>query len=62
MKSNVGKTDKVIRLILGIVAIILAVALKTWWIGIVGAILILTGLINWCGIYGVCGISTYSKK
>jgi len=62
MKANVGKTDKVIRLILGIAAIILAVVLKTWWIGIVGAIFIVTGLINWCGIYAVCGISTHSKK
>ncbi len=38
MKKNVGKTDKIIRIVLGLIIIIVGIYLKSWW-GIVGAII-----------------------
>jgi len=57
MKSNVGKTDKIIRIILGLVIIVLGIVIKSWW-GIIGIILLITAFISWCPIYGICKIST----
>ena len=57
MKCNVGKTDKIIRIILGLVVIILGIALKSW-LGLIGIILLVTAFIGWCPLYGICRIST----
>ena len=61
MKCNVGKTDKIIRIILGLVIIALGFIYETWW-GLVGLIPLITGLVNWCPIYHACKISTADKE
>lgn len=60
MKANIGSTDKVVRLILGAVIIILGFYFNTWW-GIIGLVPIITVAINFCPIYGILGISTISR-
>ena len=60
MKRNVGKTDKVIRVIAGIAAIGAGYYFKSWW-GAIGLVLLLTALINWCPIYTPFKISTHKK-
>lgn len=57
MKQNVGKTDKIIRLIIGLLAIVLGYTISPWfyWVAIVSLI---TASIGFCGIYKVFGIST----
>jgi len=60
MKMNVGKADKIIRLILGVLAIALGVIFQSWW-GLIGLVLILTALVNWCPLYFPFGISTAKK-
>lgn len=60
MKINVGKTDKIIRLVLGIIAGALGIIFQTWW-GLIGIVLIGTALINWCPLYVPFGISTAKK-
>jgi len=61
MKKNVGGIDRVIRIVLGIVIIGLGIYFKNW-LGIIGVILLLTGLISWCGLYKVFGINTCKIK
>ncbi len=66
MKKNVGSIDKVIRLIIAIVAIYFAYAggLEAAWAGVlyaVGAILLFTILTGSCPLYSIVGANT-SKK
>lgn len=57
MKANVGNSDRIIRFILGAVIIALGFYFKSWW-GVVGIVPILTGLLNFCPIYNIIGVST----
>jgi len=57
MKQNIGKTDKIIRIIAGIVIIVLGLVFKSWW-GIVGVLPLITAAIGWCPGYVPFGIST----
>ncbi|MCK7503445.1 MAG: DUF2892 domain-containing protein [Desulfobacterales bacterium] len=57
MKCNVGGTDRIIRIILGVVIILAGVYFKSWW-GAVGILLIVTGLIRFCPAYIPFGFST----
>lgn len=57
MKKNIGTTDKIIRIILGIVIIAIGINAQSWW-GLIGIIPILTALISWCPLYLPFGIST----
>ncbi|MGB8657761.1 MAG: DUF2892 domain-containing protein [Candidatus Zixiibacteriota bacterium] len=61
MKCNVGTTDRIIRLILGIIIIGLGVIFNSWW-GLIGVPVFLTGLVGWCGLYIPLGISTCKIK
>lgn len=57
MKCNVGKTDKVIRIILGVVIGAAGLYFNSWW-GLVGIVPVFTALINWCPLYFPFGIRT----
>jgi uncharacterized membrane protein HdeD (DUF308 family) len=57
-QSNVGKLDRIIRIILGILLVgNVFVGLQTV-IGWVGLILIVTGLFGTCPVYSLLGIHT----
>lgn len=63
MKRNTNLIDRVVRIVLAIViGIAIAAKIITGGIalaaGIAAAILLLTGLVGFCGIYAVLGIST----
>ncbi len=57
MKANVGKIDKIIRVILGL-AIGLIGLLNHSWLGLIGIVPILTAVISWCPFYVPFKIST----
>lgn len=57
MKPNVGKADKVVRLIVGAAVIAAGVYYQSWW-GAIGAVPIVTALMNWCPAFAIFGIST----
>ncbi len=57
MKCNVGGTDRIIRIILGVIIILAGVYFKSWW-GAVGILLIVTGLVRFCPAYIPFGFST----
>jgi hypothetical protein len=61
MKTNEGTVDRIVRIILGLVIIGIGVYYQSWW-GAIGLIPLLTGLIGWCGLYAVLGMSTKSKS
>ncbi len=62
MKKNVGKIDKTLRLILGVVLIIVGVLTGNWIIGLVGIVPIATALVGWCPLYCPLGVSTCGKE
>jgi hypothetical protein len=58
MKSNISQADKLIRIALGLSLGLIAVFTQIIWLGIIGIIILVTGLINYCPIYGILGYTT----
>lgn len=50
MKCNVGKIDKMIRMIAGILIAILGVIYNSWF-GLIGVVLLATAIIRFCPAY-----------
>ncbi len=50
MKHNVGSTDRLLRVILGLIIAILGVVFDSWW-GLIGIIPLATGLFKICPLY-----------
>jgi hypothetical protein len=61
MKQNVGKTDKIIRFIVGVLFIV-AAAIWTWWLLIPAVISIVTAFTGTCALYSLFGINTCKIK
>jgi type IV secretory pathway TrbD component len=61
MKHNVGGLDRTIRIIVGTVLVIIGAVFLSWW-GIVGLVVLSTGLLNWCPLYLPFGISTCHEE
>jgi hypothetical protein len=67
MKSNIGTIDKVIRiLIAALITLLYFTHVISGTLGIVllvfGGILLVTGILGFCGLYIPFGITTRSKK
>ena len=62
MKCNMGKFDRVIRLILGLVILAWGVMNGNIIADVVGGILLFTALVGWCPLYMPFGINTGCKK
>lgn len=59
--NNMGKADRLLRIIAGLILVSLVfVGPKTSW-GWIGIIPLLTGLIRWCPAYALLGINTDRK-
>ena len=61
MTCNVGKSDKVIRIVIGIVIAVLGIAFKSWW-GLLALIPLGTAAVGWCPVYVPFKISTAKKE
>jgi len=61
MKCNIGKTDRIIRALIGLIVIAVGVYLKSWW-GAIGLVALFTASIGWYGLYTLFGISTCKAK
>ncbi len=57
MRCNVGTTDRVLRIVLGLVIIVAGLYFQSWW-GLIGLIPLLTGVLRLCPLYSVLGLST----
>ncbi len=66
IKQNEGTFDRVIRVVIGSVALLAGF----FWLGgtaqtiayVVGIVALATGLIGFCGLYSIIGISTCKTK
>ncbi len=61
MHRNVGNADRIIRIILGTVIILIGAIFNSWW-GLIGVAVFLTGIIGFCGLYIPFGINTCKMK
>ena len=62
MKANVGGIDRTLRILAGLslIALTLTGVIGAWgWIGVVP---LATGLIGWCPVYPMLGVSTCKVK
>ncbi|MFO7939176.1 MAG: DUF2892 domain-containing protein [Bacteroidales bacterium] len=57
MKRNVGRIDRAIRIIIGLLIIAAAFYFKSWW-GLLAIIPLATAFTGRCGLYKLIGIST----
>jgi len=65
IKQNEGSTDRVIRIVIGVVALAFGLFALTGIVQViayvVGAVSLLTGIVGFCGLYAILGISTKAK-
>ena len=61
MKSNVGSIDRLVRIVLGLLIAIVGVIFSSWW-GLIGLVLIATGLFKICPLYSLLKITTIKKE
>jgi len=61
MKCNVGRIDKTIRWIAGIVVIAIGIYFQSWW-GLIGVVFIITAITGFCILYLPFGINTCPPK
>jgi len=61
MKRNIGSVDKALRIIIGISLVMFGIYTLSLW-GVVGIVLLLTGISGWCPLYVPFGICTYHRN
>jgi hypothetical protein len=61
MKKNIGSTDRIIRVIGGLLVIFIGIYFKSWW-GVIGVLPIITAIIGWCPAYVPFGINSCKAK
>jgi hypothetical protein len=61
MKPNIGRTDRIIRIILAILIAAAGIYFKSWW-GLLAVIPLFTALFSFCLLYKIIGINTSSHK
>jgi hypothetical protein len=61
MKRNMGKTDRIVRGVIGIAGVALGFYFQTWW-GLFALIPLVTAAIGFCPLYVPFKISTIGKK
>ncbi|MCC6714526.1 MAG: DUF2892 domain-containing protein [Gammaproteobacteria bacterium] len=57
MQCNVGQTERIVRIVAGVLIIAAGFLLGSWW-GVIGLIPLATGLIRWCPAWSMLGINT----
>ncbi|MFA7361862.1 MAG: DUF2892 domain-containing protein [Candidatus Kapaibacterium sp.] len=57
LACNVGKTDKIVRIVIGVLIIAAGFVFNTW-LGLIGIIPILTAVFGRCGLYYLLKIKT----
>lgn len=61
MRSNMGSADRVIRLLLGLMALSLGYLYESYW-GLIGLVPLLTSAFSWCPLYVPFKISTKTEN
>lgn len=58
MKVNVGGLDRILRIVVGLVLIVLAAMGNIGWWGYIGIVPLVTGLFRMCPLYSLIGVNT----
>lgn len=66
MVKNVGTIDRLVRIVLGVLLIAFAIPIgfpsMGWnWVGWIGVVPLLTGLVGTCPLYRALGLSTHKS-
>jgi hypothetical protein len=64
MTTNIGSTDRLLRLVVGLALLSLVVLLEgnVRWIGLVGIVPLATAFLRWCPAYTLFGIDTCAPR
>ena len=64
MNANVGNTDRMVRIVGGLLLLSLILLLEgpMRWVGLIGLAPLVTGLVRWCPAYAVFGANTCETK
>ncbi|MFW9594670.1 MAG: DUF2892 domain-containing protein [Macromonas sp.] len=62
MTHNVGGIDRILRIVVGLVLVVLAATGTVGWWGWLGAMPLATGLLGWCPPYAIFGWNTCKLK
>lgn len=57
MKCNVGRTDRILRVVIGLAIVGLGIYFGSWW-GAIGLVPLATAAIGWCPLYLPLRVST----
>ena len=60
MKMNIGNTERLLRIIAGVVIIGLGMYYGSWW-GVIGLVPLFTGLSRFCPLYSMLGMNTCKR-
>ena len=61
MKCNVGSTDRIIRIVIGLGIAIGGVIFESYW-GLIGVVVLATAIFRFCPFYPLLGINTSDKE
>lgn len=61
MKKNVGRTDKAIRIVIGLGIVAAGLYFQSWW-GLLALVPLATAFMSFCGLYTILGVNTCSAK
>ena len=61
MKQNIGKTDRIIRIVLGVILAAWGIYAQNMW-GLLAIIPLFTALVRFCPFYPLLGIHTLGKE
>lgn len=62
MTRNVGRTDQVVRVIIGLALLALVFVGPKTPLGYLGLIPLVTGLVGFCPLYALLGMSTCARR
>lgn len=61
MKCNVGSPDRIIRILIGLGIAIAGIIFENYW-GLIGVVILATGVFKFCFVYSLLGIDTAKKE
>ncbi|MGC9344463.1 MAG: YgaP family membrane protein [Bacteroidales bacterium] len=61
MKKNVGKTDRAIRILLGVIITAAGLYFQSWW-GLLAIVPFATAFAGSCPLYSILGLSSCPAK
>ncbi len=57
MKRNACQRDRYVRIAVGALILLAGVLLQSWW-GLLGLVILITGVVGFCPVYRLLGLST----